>query len=112
MYIGQHNLLLNIDNLGIQMGNITALGSQLATDYGSLGQELEFDSNLSNTDKAQMIGFMQPQESTIMELTRMVANQANTVSRLVDDIREIQEGVSANGQFIILLRAASQAYGV
>ena len=112
MYIRQHKLLMNIDNLGIQMGNITALGSQLATDHGSLGQELEFDSNLSNTDKTQMIGFMQPQESTIMELTRIVANQTNTVSRLVDDIREIKEGVSANGQFIILLRAASQAYGV
>ena len=102
---------MNIDNLGIQMGNITALGSQLDTYYDPLGQDLEADSDLSYTEKAQMIGFMQRQESTIMKLTRMIANQANTESRLVDDIREIKEGVSANGQSILSLRVAIQYSG-
>ena len=102
---------MNIDNLGIQMGNITALGSQLDTYYDPLGQDLEADSDLSNTEKAQMIGFMQRQESTMMELTRMIANQAITESRLVDDIREIKEGVSANGQSILSLRVAIQYSG-
>ena len=79
------------------MGNITALGSQLDTYYDPLGQDLEANNDLSNTEKVQMIIFMQRQESTMMELTRMIANQAITESRLVDDIREIKEGVSANG---------------